>query len=51
MADIGGGFLAFRHGQLCEGWRRHTWVWWCHTSFSMSDFWLSSIVRHQQHYL
>jgi len=23
MADIGGGFLAFRHGQFCDGWHRN----------------------------
>jgi len=51
MADIGGGILAFRHGQFCEGWRRHTRVWWRHILSGMSDFWLSSMVRHRQHYL
>jgi len=24
MADISGGFLPFRHGQICEVWRHHS---------------------------
>jgi hypothetical protein len=39
MADISGGFLAFCHGQFCEGWRRHMLT-------GMAGFWLSSMARH-----
>jgi hypothetical protein len=41
--DIGGGFLAFHHGQFCEGWWHHTLIWWRHISSGMVGFWLSAI--------
>jgi hypothetical protein len=42
MVDIGGGFLAFCHGQFCEG-RRHTRKWRHPMSAGMAGFWLSAI--------